>query len=102
MLSSLAIAIGTLFKNEKSALWAGFFTFQIMGIICNKFIPNAILPDILEKMEIFTSYIIRKSTSIRIFYFNSEIFWIEILKLFGFTAIMIPIGILGFSKRRSK
>lgn len=101
--SSLAIAIGTLFKNEKSALWAGFFTFLMMGIICNIFIPNAILPEILEKVGRYlplTSS--ERALASGFFIYNSEIFWIDILKLFGFTAIMIPIGILGFSKRRSK
>jgi len=98
--ASLSLAIATWLPNEKTALWMGFYLVLCMAVVCGALLPESALPkwasDIGKWLPMRASM---RTLSLSLFDYDQEIFWKDILKTVGFTAILLSLGFLGLKRK---
>ncbi len=98
--STLAIAVGTWFPNERTALWAGFFLVLIMAAAGGAIIPSGALPDWVDSA--FRYLPLRASMralSCALFDFNNDVFLQEAGRMGFITVVLLPAGFFGLHRR---
>ena len=98
--SALALAIAVWLPNENTALWAGFFLVLGMAAFCGALIPEGALPGWVSGVGRWLP--LRSSMrllSLSLFHYDSGLYKQDALKLFGFSALLLPLGYLGLWKR---
>lgn len=98
--AALSLAIATWLPNEKTALWIGFYLVLGMALVCGALLPEGALPklaaDIGKCLPMRSSM---RTLSLSLFDYDGAIFWKDILKTVGFTAILLPLGFFGLKRK---
>jgi len=98
--SALALALAVWLPNESVALWAGFFLVLGMAAFCGALVPEGALPAWTAAIGRWLP--LRASMrllSLSLFRYDGALFVRDVLKLLGFSALLLPLGYLGLWRR---
>lgn len=98
--SALALNIAVWLPSENTALWTGFFLVIGMAAFCGALVPEGALPAwaaLLGRWLPLRSVLRLLSGSL--FHFDKAVFMQDILKMLGFSALLLPLGYFGLRRR---
>lgn len=98
--SALALTIAVWLPNENTALWTGFFLVIGMAALCGTLVPEGALPQwasLIGRWLPIRS--VMRMLSVSLFDFDKDIFFQDTLKTLGFSAVLLPLGYWGLSRR---
>ncbi|MFB0920397.1 MAG: ABC transporter permease [Oscillospiraceae bacterium] len=98
--SALALNIAVWLPSESTALWTGFFLVIGMAAFCGALVPEGALPasaSLIGRCLPLRSVLRLLSGSL--FHFDKDVFVQDILKMLGFSALLLPLGYFGLRRR---
>ena len=98
--SASALCISAWIKNEKSALWIGFYYIFVSMICSGILIPQGVLPKIISDLGVIlpTRYFMRLLTG-ALFQFEARSYIQSLLMMIIYFIIMMVLGVIGLNRR---
>ena len=98
--SAFALAIAVWLPNENTALWTGFFLVLGMAALGGALVPEgALAPWAAACGRFLPLRAVMRTLALSLFRYDRALFLRELLRLLGFTALLLPLGFWGLKRR---
>jgi hypothetical protein len=99
-LSTLAALLAAWIGKVQPAIWTGFYLALGMAVAGGALIPDQSLPGWVAAVGAFLPlHASMRGLASALFHFDSTLFWPDMLKMAGFTAVVLPLGLWGFIRK---